>query len=108
MRKLLPALAGFLLAVVIGVVMSHSPQNARAAQAGGGRPPLVRYGDVIIDMDRVIAVRHSKGELIEFTLDAGRPDGTAVSIFLDKGMSAEPDYVEQNWLQIVKDLRVGN
>jgi len=107
MRKLLPALAGFLLAACIGVALFPRPQDARAAQAGG-RAPLVRYGDVIIDMDRVIAVSHSKGELIEFTLDAARPDGTAVSIVLNKEMSMEPEYVEQIWSQIVKDLRVGN
>lgn len=106
MRKLLPALAGLLLAALVGVALFPRPQTAQAQGAPG--PELVRYGDVIIDLNRVIAVTHTKGVRVEFTLDAARPDGTAVVIVLDKEMSEQPEYVGQNWLKVVKDLRVGH
>ena len=106
MRNLLPALAGFLLAAVIGVALFPRPERAQAQ--GAPAPELVRYGDVIIDLNRVVAVTHTKDARINFTLDAARPDGTAVEILLDKEMSDQPGYVEQNWLKVVKDLRVGN
>ncbi len=56
---------------------------------------------------RVVAVTHQKGEAVRFTLDLGRPDGQTVEIVLSKDMSPEKNYVDQNWEQIVKDLRVG-
>jgi hypothetical protein len=31
-----------------------------------------------------------------------------VEVVLGKEMSPEADYIEQNWLKVVKDLRVGN
>ena len=108
MRKLIPVVAGFMLAAVVGVAMYPRPREAGAQQGGHAGPDLVRYGDVIVDLNRVIAISHTKGDAIRFTLDAARPDGTAVEIILSKNMSEEPDYVEQNWLKLVKDLRVGH
>ena len=108
MRKLIPVVAGFVLAALAGLVLYPRPEDARAQQGGGGGPDLVRYGDVIVDLNRVIAISHTKGDAIQFTLDAARPDGTSVEILLSKNMSEEPDYVDQNWLKIVKDLRVGH
>lgn len=106
MRKLFPILAGAVLVAVIGVTLFPRPEKVEAQGAPG--PELARYGDVIVDLNRVIAITHKKGEFVEFTLDAARPDGTAVIVVLSKDMSEEPDYIEQHWMRMVKDLRVGN
>lgn len=94
MRKLLPIGLGSLLLACAGVWYFAPAEDARAQQAGP--PELVRYGDVIVDLSRVIAVTHQKDETVRFTLDSERPDGAVMEIVLSKEMSPEPGYVEQN------------
>ena len=110
MRKLLPIGLGSLLvlacAAAAAIAWFGRPDEARAQ--GAPQPDLVRYGDVIVDLSRVIAVTHQKDEVVRFTLDSERPDGAVMEIVLSKEMSSDPGYVEQNWLKVVKDLRVGN
>jgi hypothetical protein len=105
MRKLLPIGFGS-LALAAGAWYVTRPDQAQAQRAPA--PELVRYGDVIVDLGRVIAVTHQRDEFVRFTLDSERPDGAVMEVVLSKEMSAEPGYVEQNWLKVVKDLRVGN
>ena len=106
MRKQLPIVAVALLAVAAGAWHFTRPGEVRAQQAPQG-PELVRYGDVIVDITRVVAVTHTPGEAISFTLDLGRPDGTTAEVVLSKNMSADEGYVEKEWAEVVKDLRVG-
>ena len=105
MRKMLPIGLGSLILAALAVAYLARPDDARAQ---AGPPELVRYGDVIVDLSRVIAVTHQKDEFVRFTLDSERPDGAVMEITLSKEMSPEPGYVEQHWLKVVKDLRVGN
>ena len=107
MRKLLPVGLGSLLLACLAVAY-FAPARDASAQQGVVAPELVRYGDVIIDLSRVVAVTHQKDESVRFTLDSERPDGAVMEVVLSKEMSAEPGYVEQNWTKVVKDLRVGN
>ena len=106
MRKLLPIGLGSLLLAGLAAWYFAPAEPARAQQPL--QPELARYGDVIVDLSRVIAVTHQKDEFVRFTLDSERPDGAVMEVVLTKEMSAAPGYVDQNWLKVVKDLRVGN
>jgi hypothetical protein len=103
MRKLLPIGVSSLL--LAGLAISYFARTEDAKAQPGPQPELVRYGDVIVDLSRVVAVTHKKDDFVTFTLDSERPDGAVMEVVLT---SQEPGVVEQNWLKIVKDLRVGN